>query len=433
MARFGDLNAQYFDDAGDPLISGKVYFYETGTTTLKTTYSDVNLTIPNTNPVILTAAGRQPNVFFDGVAKAILTSSTNVQILVRDPVGETTSAFGDPWISSKIYGANDVVQGSDGEFYVSLAGNNTNNNPASTSGYWVLLYSVDWNAGITYTEGAVVTVSNLLYQSLQNSNLNKNPTSQPTYWALISLAYVSTITYTVGQNVVGPDGVFYTALRTTIGDTPASSPSDWVGTSAAAAASATAALASQVAAAASASTATTQAGLASTSAGTATTQAGIATTQAGIATTQAGNASTSASAASSSAASAAASYDSFDDRYLGAKTSDPTLDNDGNALITGALYFNSVSNEMRVYSGSAWLASYLPAGAYATAGANSNITSLSGLTTALSPSQGGTGLTSPGSNGNLLTSNGTAWVSTAPAASGASKGQAIAFSLIFGL
>ena len=46
MARFGSLDAQYFDDAGDPLISGKVYFYETGTTTLKTTYSDVNLTIP---------------------------------------------------------------------------------------------------------------------------------------------------------------------------------------------------------------------------------------------------------------------------------------------------------------------------------------------------------------------------------------------------
>jgi hypothetical protein len=258
------------------------------------------------------------------------------------------------------------VQGSDGEFYVSLAANNVNNNPASTSGYWVLLYSVDWNSGITYTEGAVVTVNNLLYQSLQNSNLNKNPTTEVAYWVLISLAYVSTVTYTVGQNVVGPDGIFYTALRTTVGDTPASSPSDWVGTSAAAAASATAALASQVAAAASASTATTQAGLASTSAGTATTQAGISTTQAGIATTQAGNASTSASAASSSAASAAASYDSFDDRYLGPKSSDPTLDNDGGALLTGALYFNTVANEMRVYSGAAWLASYLPAGAYAT-------------------------------------------------------------------
>jgi hypothetical protein len=39
----------------------------------------------------------------------------------------------------------------------------------------------------------------------------------------------------------------------------------------------------------------------------------------------------------------------------------------------------------------------------------------------------------PGTNGNVLTSNGTTWTSAAPAASGATKGQAIAFSLIFGL
>jgi len=46
---------------------------------------------------------------------------------------------------------------------------------------------------------------------------------------------------------------------------------------------------------------------------------------------------------------------------------------------------------------------------------------------------GGTGITSAGTAGNVLTSNGTSWASTAPAASGATKGQAIAFSLIFGL
>ena len=39
----------------------------------------------------------------------------------------------------------------------------------------------------------------------------------------------------------------------------------------------------------------------------------------------------------------------------------------------------------------------------------------------------------PGTSGNVLTSNGTTWSSTTPAASGASKGQAIAFSMIFGL
>ena len=39
----------------------------------------------------------------------------------------------------------------------------------------------------------------------------------------------------------------------------------------------------------------------------------------------------------------------------------------------------------------------------------------------------------PGDSGNVLTSNGTTWASTAPAASGATKGQAIAFSIVFGL
>jgi hypothetical protein len=62
----------------------------------------------------------------------------------------------------------------------------------------------------------------------------------------------------------------------------------------------------------------------------------------------------SATAAAASAAAAAASYDSFDDRYLGAKASAPSVDNDGNALVTGALYWNTTSNLMFVWSGSAW-------------------------------------------------------------------------------
>lgn len=72
-------------------------------------------------------------------------------------------------------------------------------------------------------------------------------------------------------------------------------------------------------------------------------------------------ASGSASSASASAASAATIYDTFDDRYLGAKAANPTLDNDGNALITGALYWNSVSTQMRAWSGSAWVIAYNPA------------------------------------------------------------------------
>ena len=52
---------------------------------------------------------------------------------------------------------------------------------------------------------------------------------------------------------------------------------------------------------------------------------------------------------------AEAAWDNLDDRYLGAKAVEPTLDNDGNALITGAMYFNTVSSGMKVYSGTAWL------------------------------------------------------------------------------
>jgi hypothetical protein len=59
-------------------------------------------------------------------------------------------------------------------------------------------------------------------------------------------------------------------------------------------------------------------------------------------------------AAEAAATAAAASYDSFDDRYLGAKASAPSVDNDGNALITGAIYWNSVTNQMYAWTGSAW-------------------------------------------------------------------------------
>lgn len=62
--------------------------------------------------------------------------------------------------------------------------------------------------------------------------------------------------------------------------------------------------------------------------------------------------------------SALGAYDSFDDRYLGAKASDPSVDNDGNALLAGALYFNTTVPEMRLYTGSAWVAAYVSGGSY---------------------------------------------------------------------
>ena len=104
-------------------------------------------------------------------------------------------------------------------------------------------------------------------------------------------------------------------------------------------------------------------------------------------------ASTSASAASTSETNAAASYDSFDDRYLGAKSSAPTTDNDSNALVDGALYWNSTSDQMFAWDGSAWAAliptttnqghintvSGIQANVTTVAGISSNVTTVAGI------------------------------------------------------
>ena len=86
----------------------------------------------------------------------------------------------------------------------------------------------------------------------------------------------------------------------------------------------------------------------------ASTSAANAATSESNAATSATNAATSATNAATSETNAANSYDLFDDRFLGSKASDPTLDNDGDALVTGAIYFNTTSNVMKVYTGSAW-------------------------------------------------------------------------------
>lgn len=60
-------------------------------------------------------------------------------------------------------------------------------------------------------------------------------------------------------------------------------------------------------------------------------------------------------AASQASAAAELALDSFDDVYLGAKAVAPTVDNDGNALQEGSLYFNTTSKKLKVYDGNAFV------------------------------------------------------------------------------
>jgi len=105
---------------------------------------------------------------------------------------------------------------------------------------------------------------------------------------------------------------------------------------------------------------------AATSAAAAATSASNASTSASNASTSAGNASTSATNAAASATDAANTYDAFDDRYLGSKATAPSVDNDGNALLTGALYWNTATNNLFVWTGSTWTSAAFTAGSFAT-------------------------------------------------------------------
>lgn len=264
-------------------------------------------------------------------------------------------------------------------------------------------YVVALDASITtYTDGLQV-VFRPLNSNSGTSTINLNglgaksirlTDSNPISAGDISAGAVIDVRYSTATGFfhLTPNSAIYAADAGVSADAAAASASAASASASAASSSASSASSSASAASSSASAASTSASNASTSASNASTSASTATTQASnaatsasnastsasTATTQASNASSSASAAAASAVSAAsaagdsltyanqaaASYDSFDDRYLGAKASDPTLDNDGNALLTGALYWNTTASEMRVYSGSAWVTAYLPAAGY---------------------------------------------------------------------
>jgi hypothetical protein len=89
----------------------------------------------------------------------------------------------------------------------------------------------------------------------------------------------------------------------------------------------------------------------------------------------------------------------------------------------GKLFYKDSSNVVQVI---AWKTTPVSAGGTGSATLTANNVLLGNGTSALQ-------VVAPGTAGNVLTSNGTTWQSTTPAASGATKGQAIAFSLIFGL
>lgn len=193
MARYENPVEQYLDGAGNPLVNGKLFFFKSGTNSQLTTFKDELESIPNTQPVELDAAGRVPNIFFSGSAKVVLvaddlaTGETGKQIFERDPVGGEKE-LGDftLWDAQVIYDVNDIVEGSNGKFYISLVNANQADNPVTPSPTkWnEIRFLGIYNVNITYIIGDVAqTTDGNLWKSLTAVNLNNDPsTDSGTNW-----------------------------------------------------------------------------------------------------------------------------------------------------------------------------------------------------------------------------------------------------------
>lgn len=121
-----------------------------------------------------------------------------------------------------------------------------------------------------------------------------------------------------------------------------------------AASSASSASSSASAASTSATNAASSASAASTSASNAASSASAASSSASSASSSASAASASATAAAASEAAAEAALADFNETYLGAQASDPSVDNNGDPVTAGDWYFNTSSDRCRIYDGSAW-------------------------------------------------------------------------------
>ena len=92
------------------------------------------------------------------------------------------------------------------------------------------------------------------------------------------------------------------------------------------------------------------------------------------------------------------SADTVQEIFLGTKASDPTVDNQGNALVTGVMYFNSTTGTLRIWTGTVW-----SLGAFSVAGAVVSVNGKDGAVE-LTKSDVGLGNVTNESKGTMFTS-----------------------------
>lgn len=96
--------SQQFDELGEPLNGGLLYFFAAGTTTPQSAYQDVALTLPWPNPIVLDSAGRVPAFYLaDGQIKIRLANSAGVTQVAADNllvIGASSGAGAPPSVDA---------------------------------------------------------------------------------------------------------------------------------------------------------------------------------------------------------------------------------------------------------------------------------------------------------------------------------------------
>jgi len=290
-------------------------------------------------------------------ANKILAFDSSGEISVTQELG----TFVGNWSASTSYNARDLVKdtSTNNIFICTTSHTSSGSQPLTTntdSAKWSLI--VDAASATTAQTAAAASATAAAASAAAALTSENNSSTSETNSANSATASANSATASAASASAASTSETNSATSETNSAASASAAS---ASQSAAASSATAASSSQSAAASSASAASTSeansltySNNSSTSATNSANSATASASSASSASTSASNAASSATAAANSATAAANSADAFDDVYLGTKSSDPTQDNDGDALAEGMLYFNSTTNRLKFYDGSAW-------------------------------------------------------------------------------
>lgn len=211
------------------LPGGKLEFTENRIATKKDTFSNVELTDLNDNPVSLDGEGfvRQP-IFGEGLYSVNLFDKDGVFVIGYDdvsPEGSTgTGAFAN-WSGSIDYTVPVYVTGSDSNIYKAIAPSKDADPTTNDGSIWIKIEFISfYSEFVTYPLGQKVKVaSNDVYVSLVNSNINNEPVADGgVNWELENPLqdWVTGRTYKVGDKVLGSDNRIHKAVLSQKGNDP---------------------------------------------------------------------------------------------------------------------------------------------------------------------------------------------------------------------